>query len=113
MGAYGAGCGDPTNVPEEVDIGAITSLEQNRPNPFNPWTTIRFHLAEAGPVRLTILDVSGRLLRDLIAAKMPAGSHEVSWDGQDDAGRAVASGVYLYRLESGSHASQRKMLLLR
>jgi len=89
-------------------------LHQNDPNPFNPTTAIRFELEAADDVRLAIYDVAGRRVRLLLEAMMPAGrDHRVVWDGIDDHGRAVRSGVYIYRLKTtaGSHAC--RMVLLR
>jgi hypothetical protein len=74
------------------------ALEQNAPNPFNPSTTIRFVLPEAGRVRLIVYDVTGRVVRTLANVQRNAGAHAVVWNGRDDVGRAAASGVYVYRL---------------
>jgi len=88
-------------------------LYPNFPNPFNPSTTIRFSLPGAGPVLLSFYDVNGRLVRTLIDGTMQAGLHEVVWNGRDQSGRAVASGIYLYRLTSGKGIVMRKMALVR
>ncbi|MBN2172189.1 MAG: hypothetical protein JW819_12790 [Candidatus Krumholzibacteriota bacterium] len=88
-------------------------LWQNYPNPFNPATTIRFTLAEAGLVRLSVLDPRGRLVRRLVDGPWPPGTHTVVWDGTDDAGRPVASGLYLYRLEAGGRRAVRRSLVLK
>jgi hypothetical protein len=86
----------------------------NAPNPFNPRTTIRFTLGEPAAVTLGVYDVSGRLVNELVAGETrSAGAHEVAWDGRDDAGRAVASGVYLCRLEAGGLIQVRRMVLIR
>jgi hypothetical protein len=89
------------------------ALEPNRPNPFNPVTTIAYDLAHAGESRLVVYDVSGARVRELVDTKQPAGRYAVSWDGRDDAGRSVASGVYFYRLTSGAFSQTRKMVLLK
>jgi len=88
-------------------------LEQNRPNPFNPSTRIVFGLDRSALARLVIYDAAGRLVRVLADGVLPAGRHEAVWDGRDDAGRQVASGVYFYRLEAGIFNQSRKMILLR
>ena len=89
-------------------------LAQNSPNPFNPHTTIRFALPqEAQPVRLAIYDASGRVVATLVDGALAAGDHAVEWDGRDDAGRAVASGVYSYRLETDDGQLTRRMLLVK
>ncbi|MBN2171137.1 MAG: hypothetical protein JW819_07460 [Candidatus Krumholzibacteriota bacterium] len=83
------------------------------PNPFNPATTLRFETAQAGPVTLDILAPSGRRLRRLCAGDLPAGRHELAWDGRDDAGRRLASGVYFARLSLPGHAEARRLVLLK
>ena len=89
------------------------ALDANVPNPFNPSTRIAFTLPAAGAVDLAVFDVGGRLVATLLAEDLPAGSHEVSWDGTDASGRPVASGPYLYRLKAGGQAAAGKMLLLK
>jgi flagellar hook assembly protein FlgD len=89
------------------------ALYPNYPNPFNPTTTIRYDLSGGGPVRLTVFDITGALVRTLVDGERPAGIHEATWDGRDEKGREVASGVYFYRLEAGDYARTRKMLLVK
>ena len=88
------------------------ALDQNRPNPFNPSTTIRFSLAKSGPVRLTVYDVRGGSIARLAEGVYPAGAHEVVWDGKARSGAAAASGVYWYRLEVNGVGATRRMILL-
>ncbi len=88
-------------------------LYKNYPNPFNPTTTIRFQLPVAAGVRLAIYDIRGQLVRTLVHDVQSAGLHTVSWDGRDDRGKDVASGIYLYRLQAGTLAQTRSMILLR
>jgi hypothetical protein len=88
-------------------------LRQNVPNPFNPHTTIRFVPAEASEVAIEIFDARGRKVRALRGGLMPEGEHELVWDGRDEAGRLVASGVYRYRLAGESASAGLKMVLLR
>jgi hypothetical protein len=106
----GAGGDDPAGPPP---VPLVSSLSQNRPNPFNPSTTIRYGLAEDGEVRLEIFDVRGRRVRTLVEATVSAGTHDVHWDGRDDAGTPVPSGVYLYRIDAGEFRGARKMLIAR
>lgn len=88
-------------------------LAQNVPNPFNPATSITFTAEPAGgPVRLAVYDVAGRLVRVLADGASPEGARTVTWDGTDGEGRAVAAGVYQYRLEQGGRIATRKMVLL-
>ena len=90
-----------------------TRLHGNVPNPFNPQTRIRFDLADRERVQLCIYEPSGRKVRTLLDAALPAGPHALAWDGRDDTGRAVASGVYFTRLVAGTLTSSHKMVLLR
>ena len=94
-------------------IPAAHHLDQNSPNPFNPRTTIRFALPRAGHVHLTIYSLDGRRVRTLIDGERAAGQHAVTWEGRDDAGRAVATGTYFYSLRAGEHRQVRKMTLLK
>lgn len=97
-----------------VAPGARNTLWQNEPNPFNPSTQIAFTLAREEPVTLTVLDVAGRRVRLLAEGPLAAGVvHRRRWDGRDDGGRPVASGVYFYRLETPSFSQTRKMVLVR
>ena len=88
-------------------------LEPNHPNPFNSSTIIPFRLPTAGAVRLSVYDLTGQLVADLIDATRAAGSHQAEWDGRDALGRHVASGIYLIRLDAQARLAQRKLLLLR
>ncbi|HEU4363873.1 MAG TPA: FlgD immunoglobulin-like domain containing protein [Candidatus Krumholzibacteria bacterium] len=92
---------------------ALARLGQNYPNPFNPATTIAYETRAFARVTLRVYDVSGALVRTLVDGTMPAGAHRAAWDGSDDAGRAVASGVYLCRLEAGPTREARRMVLLK
>lgn len=89
------------------------SLLQNAPNPFNPTTVLRYQLAAAGMVRLSVYDVAGRHLRRLVDAAMTPGLHEATWDGRADGGAFVGSGVYIARLESDGNVQTIRMALLR
>jgi hypothetical protein len=88
-------------------------LEQNRPNPFNPGTSIRFYLPSKSPVRLDVFDIRGALVRRLADGTFDAGPHVREWDGTDDDGRPVASGVYVYRLTADRKSMTKKMMLLK
>jgi len=97
-----------------VVLPAVSAqLLANIPNPFNPLTAIRFRLAESMRVELAIHDVSGRLVKQLAAGSYAAGDHQVSWDGTDSAGRAVASGTYFTRLQGRGQPQVRAMTLVR
>ena len=92
---------------------AASFLAQNFPNPFNPTTRISFGLAAPADVSLRIYDAAGRLVRTLVEGARPAGNYSELWDGRDSGGRAVASGIYFYRLTAGAFTETRKMALLR
>ncbi|MFH1006395.1 MAG: T9SS type A sorting domain-containing protein [Candidatus Latescibacterota bacterium] len=89
-------------------------LHQNFPNPFNPNTTIRYQLAGPGAVKVAIHDLLGQEVRVMVSEKQLPDWYRVSWDGNDEAGRQVSSGVYLYRLgAAGEFLQTRKMVLVR
>jgi hypothetical protein len=88
-------------------------LEQNYPNPFNPSTTISFSLPEEGEVSLAIYNMSGQLVKRLVAGEMNAGRHSLTWDATDASGARVASGVYLCVIKAGKFTAQRKLVLMK
>ncbi|MFQ5640079.1 MAG: choice-of-anchor D domain-containing protein [bacterium] len=88
-------------------------LEQNYPNPFNPETRIEFQLPNHSHVTIKIFNTLGQEIRTLVNAPYSGGYHSVRWDGKDNGGRAVASGIYLYQLQAGNFTHVRKMSLLR
>ena len=94
------------------------SLGQNYPNPFNPVTKIEYRLPETGPggktsVNLVVYDVTGSKVRVLVSGSEGSGKHVVEWDGRNDAGQAVGSGVYFYRLRTPQFSDTRKMVLVK
>jgi len=97
----------------EMGTPLMSTLAQNFPNPFNPTTKIEFELVEPTKVGLRIYDAAGHLVKVLVDERLPAARHQRTWDGRDDAGRQVASGIYFYRLEAGAFESTRKMILVR
>jgi hypothetical protein len=90
------------------------ALHPCRPNPFNPRTTIRYDLPRDAPVILAVYDLTGRRVRTLRdGATETAGAHAVEWDGRDDGGRAVGSGVYVCRLTAGEERGVRRLVLVK
>ncbi len=88
-------------------------LEQNFPNPFNPTTTLAYSLKSASNVTLTIFDVAGRRIRELVNERRERGAYRVVWDGRNDQGMTVSSGVYFYKLVAGSFTDTKKMTILK
>jgi hypothetical protein len=88
-------------------------LWQNRPNPFNLETVITYHLPIPGEVSLKVYNIQGQVVRTLVSEYNKAGVHTITWDGKNDQGQEIASGVYLYRLEAGSYSNTKKMSLLK
>ncbi len=84
----------------------------NFPNPFNPFTTIRFELHKSQQIELQIFDLNGRLVRQLVKGTLPAGLHQVQWDGRDDRQKPLPSGSFFYRL-SAEGQQTKKMLLIK
>ena len=108
-------CYSPVSV--EEDPVAQTppipnSLAQNSPNPFNPSTSIRYSVSEFGSVKIRIYNAGGALVRTLVDAPHGAGAYTARWDGTDDSGRRVGSGVYFYQIESASGFRDSKKLVL-
>jgi hypothetical protein len=85
----------------------------NYPNPFNPSTTIAYSLPTTGDTTLRIYNTRGQVVKTLVREPMDAGNHSVTWDGTDDSGNPVGSGVYLYRLQRGSLSSMNKCILMK
>jgi hypothetical protein len=106
---------DPATSIAEEDINTPVefALAQNYPNPFNPNTIIKYQIPKSGQVELTIYNSLGQKVQTLISEQKTAGVYEVSWDGRNDAGKLVGSGVYFYRLKSADRQIFRKMILLR
>jgi hypothetical protein len=93
------------------DVAAALAITGNHPNPFNPSTAIAFALGGTAATQLDIYDLSGRKVRTLVDATLDAGQHTVRWNGQDDAGRPLASGTYVARLRSGGQVTSHKLVL--
>ncbi|MEI7907305.1 MAG: T9SS type A sorting domain-containing protein, partial [Bacteroidota bacterium] len=110
--AIGNAFGPVTKVnPEEIPL--TFALDQNFPNPFNPTTMIRFALPKESKVSLKVYDVIGREVRTLVNGDLAAGINTVEWNGRNNLGQAVASGMYLYRIQAGTFVSTKKMMLLK
>ncbi|MFH1278149.1 MAG: M1 family aminopeptidase [Candidatus Eisenbacteria bacterium] len=104
---------DATGVEGDAPPKPAYELAQNRPNPFNPTTTIRFSLPAKERVSLNIYTTSGRLVKTLVNGDLDAGAHAVIWDGLSQSGKETGSGVYFYRMEAGDFRETKKMVLVR
>jgi len=102
--------GDP-NDPGTPELPTVTKLMNAFPNPFNPNTTLRYSLKEAGKVRIEIFNLKGQMVRSFSQDHSTPGYYQVSWDGKDAQGQKVSSGVYMYRMSSGRYHSTKKMVL--
>lgn len=103
----------PTGVAKnDESLPARFKLCQNYPNPFNPQTSISYQLPVFSKVTLKVYDVLGQEVRTLVSENMPVGYHSVVWDGRNELGRKVTSGIYFYRLKAGDNFSQVKKLSL-
>lgn len=98
---------DPGRVP------TVYALEQNYPNPCNPSTKVKFSLKTGGYAELVVYNILGRSVRTLVNGDLEAGWHEVIWDGRDESGVEVSTGVYFYKLTSGEYVETKKMMLLK
>jgi len=104
---------DGARLPQEFD------LRQNYPNPFNPATVIEYALPRASQVKIRIYNILGQRVRDLVDERQEAGYKAISWDGKDDSGNEVGSGIYFYRIvartnqASEEFVKRRKMILLK
>jgi hypothetical protein len=105
----------PSGAPESQPRPVRLTLYPNRPNPCDPrvGTRIRFELPAAATVRLDICDPGGRRIRCLVQGRLPAGPHEIVWDGRDLQGRVAPSGVYFYFLDTGDRRLTHRMIVLR
>jgi FlgD Ig-like domain len=105
--------GNTPNQPTPAGSAKVNSLSQNYPNPFNPQTTIAFSVKDRGLVTLKVYNVAGELVRTLANEDFTAGAHTKVWDGRNDAGQPVSSGVYFYKLVSNNFTQTKKMVLLK
>jgi len=101
------GIGDGAVLPEEF------AVSRNYPNPFNPTTTIKFQVPQVSSVSLVVYNILGHKVRTLVNSSYEPGFYQTVWDGRNDSGESVSSGMYLYRFEAEGHVSTQKMLLMK
>lgn len=94
-------------LPSKID------LVGNYPNPFNPTTTIQYALPKGSKVELKIYNILGQVVRKLVDEEKPAGFHQTIWDGRDETGRPVSTGIYLYQIRAGDFVQTKKMQLVK
>ncbi len=111
--AYFSSPGSLTSVETAPAIPKVFALHQNYPNPFNPTTTIKFDLPAPELIKLTIYDILGHQVRTLVHKKYAAGYHAVVWDGLNDSGLLVGSGMYVCKIKAGDHIVSKKMTFLK
>ena len=97
--------------PKNQNLGY--KLHQNYPNPFNPSTTIEYNLPKRSTVKIKIYNINGQMIKELINEEKNSGHYSLIWDGTDNRGNKVASGTYLYQIQTGNFVEARKMLLLK
>ena len=114
-GAFTVDASTPTSV--ESMLGAVPEefvLHEAYPNPFNPSTNIQFDLPKTVPVTLEIYNILGVRIRTLVRREvMNAGRYTAAWDGRDEGGRSVSTGVYVYRISAGDFHASKKMAILK
>lgn len=104
----------PTDVESEPEMSPKTyALLQNHPNPFNPTTSISYTIPNSIEVKLVVFNALGQAVRTLVDEVQPAGNHRTVWNGRDDNGRIVPSGLYFYQIRAGEFVESKRMLLLK
>ncbi|TET24241.1 MAG: T9SS type A sorting domain-containing protein, partial [Candidatus Cloacimonadota bacterium] len=98
--------------PTNSGIPVVFRVFQNYPNPFARKTEIKYALPKDRRVTLYVYDLAGRVIRKLMDAEQKAGFYSISWDGRDNLGRRVTTGVYFYRLDAGEFCAKRKLVVL-
>jgi DNA-binding beta-propeller fold protein YncE len=102
-----------TPIQTGADTPTSAAFRGSYPNPFNPATTIIFSLSTSGRAELSIYDAAGRRVRELVREELPAGGHEIVWNGRDDRGLPAVSGIYFARLRHGGNSAALKLVLIR
>ncbi len=113
---WAAGICNEVGVEVQPPLGnqpRVFALAPARPNPVSGTTEIRYQLPTEGPVHIRVYNVAGQVVKTLVDSKQEVGYKSVTWDGRNDRGERVGSGVYLYRMEAGSFTGTRKMVVVR
>ena len=112
-GSIGYATSTTIGINENTIVQTKDYLQQNYPNPFNPETTISYQLPENSKVELIIYNIKGQKVKTLVNEVLPAGEHSIIWDGKDNNGKHVVSGIYFYKMKTGNHEETKKMILLK
>jgi len=113
LGKYVGAEGTYTNIDEGNIVSKDFTLYNAYPNPFNPVTTIHYELSKDSDVKISVLDLSGKYVKQLVHGSQNAGIKSVLWNGTDNAGLKVGSGIYFYRIQLNGHSETKKMILLK
>jgi flagellar hook assembly protein FlgD len=106
--------GEAVGVEENINtLPANFELKNNYPNPFNPTTNIEFSIAKSDYTTLKVYSVTGELVKTLVNSEISAGTHKVVFNGKDNSGNELTSGMYIYELKSGTNISANKMFLIK
>lgn len=103
----------PTDIDDTNEYRIEFELKQNYPNPFNPTTTIGYSLSSSGYVTIAVYNILGQHIKTLVAQNRSAGQYQTVWDGQDENGKTVATGVYMYRITTEKQIVTKKMMLMK
>ena len=112
MGAFGIGC-EAILATHQNNMPLQYALYQNYPNPFNPTTTFRYHLPKYALVNITIYDMMGRIVNNLVSSQQNAGYKSIQWNATNNAGQPVSAGLYLYTIQVGEFKQTKKLVLLK
>ena len=111
--ALSARISDNKQIMKKSELPVQMKIIGNYPNPFNPETTIEFSIPESGHVTIDVYNVAGQKVRSLLSQNMPAGTNNLVWDGKNDLGSSVSTGVYFFRMQMGKTVLNHRMMLLR
>jgi MAM domain-containing protein meprin/A5/mu/flagellar hook capping protein FlgD/uncharacterized protein DUF4394/HYDIN/CFA65/VesB family protein/BACON domain-containing protein len=103
----------PSGIEDELPLPTIFEISSNYPNPFNPVTNIKFQLPQVSEVKLVVYNMIGQKIRMLVDGSKDIGYYNVQWDGKNDHGKQVATGIYIYRFEAGEYIKSQKMILMK
>ena len=103
----------PSGIEEEWPLPTTFEISSNYPNPFNPVTNIKFQLPQVSDVKLVVYNMLGQKIRTLVDGNKDIGYYNIQWDGKNENGRQVATGIYIYKFEAGNFIKSQKMILMK